>query len=122
METEIYNLKEYHNDCCKIIENAIANGKYMCAEVLNTYWRLGAPALQKTVITQKGTDTKDRLTRGYSILRINKEYYKIYFYQGCSGNSHCCNQLPEKIETKTFSFEDENTFSFEGNSYILTLV
>lgn len=120
MESEIYNLKECHNDCCKIIEEAIANGRYMCAEVLDTYWRLGAPALQRTVITEKGTDDGEKLTRGYSILYINKEYYKIYFYQGNSGISHYRNQLPEKIEI-IFS-EDENTFSFERNSYTLTLV
>lgn len=120
MESEIYNLEEYRNDCCKIIEKAIANGKYMCAEVLDTYWKLGAPTFQRTVIIQKGTDDGEKLTRGYSILHINKEYYKIYFYQGNSGISYYRNQLPEKIET--IFPEDETIYFFKNGSYILTLV
>lgn len=120
MESEIYNLKEYRNDCCKIIEEAIASGRYMCAEVLNTYWGLGAPALQRTVIIQKGADDGEKLTKGYSILHINKEYYKIHFYQDNSGKSHCRNQLPEKIEI--IFPEDETIYFFKNGSYILTLI
>ena len=122
MKQEIYNVKAYYNDCCKMIENAIVNGKCIHAEILNMYWRLGSPALQKSVILDtKKSDNKIKITQGYSILHLNDEYYKIYFSQAGPGIPHYLTQVPEKIETKTFSFEAENTYSFVGNSYTLTL-
>lgn len=123
MKQEIYKVETYQNDCCKIIEDAIVKGKCISAEILKAYWRLNPPALQKSVILDtKKFDNNIKITRGYSILRLNDEYYKIYFSQAGPGTPHYLTQIPEKIETKTFSLEAENTYSLVGNSYILTLV
>lgn len=123
MESEIYKVETYQNDCCKIIEDAIVKGKCISAEILKAYWRLNPPALQKSVILDtKKFDNNIRISRGYSILYLNGDYYKIYFSKVEAGTPHYLTQIPEKIETKTFSLEAENTYSLVGNSYILTLV
>ena len=122
MEQKFYSIEDYQNDCYKIIEDAIVNGKCLHAEVLNTYWRLGAPALQKSIVLDTKKFNNDiRITRGYSILYLNGEYYKIYFSQSGAGTPHYFSQIPEKIEAKTFSLKAENAYSFVGSSYTLTL-
>ena len=122
MKQEIYKVETYQNDCCKIIEDAIVNGKYISAEILKAYWRLDPPALQKSVILEtKSFNNNIRISRGYSILYLNGDHYKIYFSKVEAGTPHYLGQVPEKIETKTFSSEAKNAYSFAGNSYILTL-